>query len=327
MQILIGLTTLLTGLGIFMSGVIVLRQSLNALVQGKLKHAISQVGRNRYIAASTGVVAAASMQSSGAVTTLAIGLVDNGALSLFGASAIILGANIGSTILGLAAASGILEFGSFLGIFSLVGSLVFLLSQRQRTHYIGQIFIGFGLLFVGMQTMSNAFGSSAIAVLIGDFLANINFMPIVIVISALSAGLLQSSSAIVALSITMVASNTITLYTALYIVLGADIGTCVVGILASIGASRDAKRTAIMQLLFNIFGVILFAFLLSIFAQPIVYFLKTTTSTDALAVAIFHLMFNLVTVIIALPLLKPLIAIVCQITGDNFQHKSKIVKY
>lgn len=308
-MLILSIVSLLTGLGLFMYGVLNLRQHLGTIVQGKLATVLSNVGHNRYLAASVGAVAAASMQSSGATSAIAIGLVDKSKISIFGASSIILGANVGTTVLGLAAASGALKIGYIFGVLTLLGSLIVLLSRNTLTQHIGQAVAGFGLVFVGMYTMSSAWGQAEISHIVGQFLSNIHFMPLIVLVATLCAGLLQSSSATIALAISMVASNTISLYTALFVVLGADAGTCVVALIASIGTSKDARRVAILQLVFNILGVILFGTLLMLSGHLIVSLLLLVSSNNAIAVSVFHILFNLISVLIALPLLHKLIAI------------------
>lgn len=299
--------SLFTGLGVFMAGVIFMRQALNTLIQGRLKGMVAHIGHNRYIAASSGAVAAACMQSSGAVSVVAISAVDSGGLTLFGASAVILGANVGTTLLGLTVASSHLPISSMLGVLTLIGSFVILSFNKPIATTIGQAIIGLGLIFVGMKTMSNAFGQAEMSRLLGGFFSQITYAPMLMLLAALCAALLQSSSAIVALAISMVATNTISLYFAFFVVLGADVGTCIVSILACIGTSKDAKRVAMLQLLFNIMGAVIFCTGLMVFKKPIMEYISTFHHAPSMVVALFHIMFNLVCVVIALPLLKYLV--------------------
>ncbi|MDR3021401.1 MAG: Na/Pi symporter [Clostridiales bacterium] len=307
MNIFLAASALLTGIGVFMTGVLNLRQSLQYLMQGKLKNTIRTFGKNRYKAAGVGATFAALMHSSGAVATLTIGLVHTGGLTLLAAGAVILGANIGTTIVGITAASGILGFGSALSLFVFFGILITLLAKKNFSKILGQAFIGLGLIFFGMQTMSNSFAEKELAVVVGQAFKSIKIAPMLVLFSALITAILQSSSSMVALTITMVASQTIPLKTALFIVLGADAGTCITAIIAGLGTTKDSKRAALIQLLFNVFGVVLFTLVLSFCGEVVAHWMTLLCPNIALSVSMFHLFFNLITVIIALPLLNHLI--------------------
>lgn len=305
MQIIYSTIALLTGLGVFMAGVQILRKSLQTVISGKVVLFLRKI-KNRYTAASMGASAAALMQSSGAVTTIAIGLVNSGTMSLFVAAAIILGANVGTTMTSLTIASSMLSFGKIFGLLVLVGSFFGLLCKKNYTQNIGQALMGLGFVFVGMQTMSNAFSNSALATNVANLFVSVKFAPLLVLIAALLTAVLQSSSAMMAITISMVATNTLPLHVALFIVLGADAGSCITAILAGLGTTKDAQRASLIQLLFNVFGVVLFTFLLAFFGNPVTRILQSITPSPAMNVGIFHVFFNLITVVIALPLLKKL---------------------
>ena len=294
-----------------------------------LKALFSKVGNNKMIGVAIGTLSTAAIQSSGATTVMVIGFVNVGIMSLAQAATIIYGANIGTTVtaqivaLGLSSEGGLSTTAIF-AAFAGVGAFMSLFSKRDTWKTIGGILTGFGMLFVGLSMMSDSMGVFAEMDAVKVFLASISNPILLVLIGAIFTAIIQSSSVMTSVAITMVVTGLISLNQGIYLTLGSNIGSCVVAIIAGMTSGKNAKRTALMHLIFNCFGVVIF-----MIAAGVMYlvtsgaldfgiiFERMFPSAPQLQLAMFHTIFNCTTVVIILPLTNLLVKTVCWMIPDK----------
>ncbi len=301
---------------------------LEAVSSKRLKQLFSKTGKNKWLGVGIGTVGTAAIQSSGAVTVMVIGFVNVGILSLAQAATIIYGANIGTTVTAQLVALGMFGTNSIsttviFAAFAGVGAFMNLFSKRNTTKQIGGILTGFGLLFVGLSMMSDAMDDFAALDSVKRFLAGINNVVLLVLVGAVLTAIIQSSSVMTSIAITMVVSGLITLDQGIYLTMGSNIGSCVVAVIAGLTSGTSAKRTALIHLIFNVMGVVLFLL--------IGLLLRMTTGGDwsfgqlferlfpaapQLQLAMFHTVFNICTMLVAMPLTNALVNLACRIVSE-----------
>ena len=337
-SILIAILTLTAGIGVFLVACQMMSTHLEAVSSKRLKQLFSKTGRNKWIGVGIGTVGTAAIQSSGAVTVMVIGFVNVGILSLAQAATIIYGANIGTTVTAQLVALGMFGTNSIsttviFAAFAGIGAFVMLFGKRNTTKQIGGILTGFGMLFVGLSMMAGAMDEFAASEAVRDFLANINNVLLLVLVGAVLTAIIQSSSVMTSIAITMVVSGLVTLDQGIYLTMGSNIGSCVVAIIAGLTSGTSAKRTALIHLIFNVMGVVLFlliGFLLRMttggdwgFGQ---LFERLFPAVPQLQLAMFHTVFNICTMLVAMPLTNALVNLACKIlskppvTNDRVPH-------
>ena len=191
--------------------------------------------------------------------------------------------------------------------------------KNEKIKQIGNILCGFGLIFIGLEFMGNAFKTPEINEFVQKIFENISFPLLLIISGALFTALIQSSSAATGVFITMVGTGALTMDNALFLVLGSNIGTCITAGIASMGASENARRTALIHLLFNLFGSIVFAIFIWIFRAQSVVLLQSLNLTTEMQLAVFHIVFNVTTTLILVPFIKQIVYIATKIIPDKKQ--------
>ena len=255
--------TLFAGVGVFLTACETLSSNLETLGSSKLRGLFATAAKSKLLGVGIGTLATVVIQSSSAVTVIALGFVSAGIMSLTQAATVIYGANIGTTITGQIVAWGISGGGgvSTTVIFSALtglGAFIISFSKNDRIKTIGGILCGLGLLFVGLSMMSGAMESFAESEGVRDFLSSFDNIFVLILLGAIFTALIQSSSVMTSICITMVVARLITLNQGIYLSMGANIGTCVSAIMAGMAGSADAKRGSYIHLIFNVFGVVVF---------------------------------------------------------------------
>lgn len=328
-SIIIAILTLLAGIGVFLVACNMLSGNLESTSSDSLKRLFAKMGKSKWLGVGIGTVGTAAIQSSGAVTVMIIGFVNVGIMSLAQAATVIYGANIGTTVTAQIVALGM--FGSksisttvIFSAFAGVGVFLNMAAKSEKWKQWGGILTGFGLLFVGLHMMSNAMDDFAALDAVKQFLARISNALLLVLIGALLTALIQSSSVLTSIAITMVFSGLISLNQGIYLTMGSNIGSCVVALLASIGNSTNAKRTALIHLLFNVMGVTLFLVIALVMrmvsAGSVSYgsiFEKMIPHAPQMQLAMFHTVFNVCTMLVALPLTEQLVKRVCSILPDK----------
>ncbi|MCQ2519644.1 MAG: Na/Pi cotransporter family protein [Lachnospiraceae bacterium] len=319
---------LLAGIGIFLVACSMMSSNLEALSSDGLKVLFSKVSKSKWLGVGIGAVGTAAIQSSGATTVMTIGFVNAGIMSLYQAATIIYGANIGTTITGQIVALGMISgdrlsttimFSGLAG----VGSFIKLFSKKDTPKLWGGILSGFGMLFVGLSIMSGAMESFAELDAVKAFLASITNMFLLVIIGAVLTAIVQSSSVMTSVAITMLVAGLITLDQGIFLTMGSNIGSCVVALLAGLSGSKNAKRTSFIHLLFNVSGVVVFLFVGFILplasGGSISYggiFESLFPSAPQTQLAMFHTVFNVLTVLLIMPATNILINIVKRIVPD-----------
>ncbi len=328
-SILTAILTLLAGIGVFLVACTMMSSNLESAASRRLKQLFSKTGNNKWIGVGIGTLGTAAIQSSGAVTVMVIGFVNVGIMSLSQAATIIYGANIGTTVtaqlvaLGLSGSSDIsttLIFAAFAGI----GAFMMLFAKSDAWKKTGGILTGFGMLFVGLSMMANAMDEFAALDSVKLFLASIRNPLLLVLLGTIITAIIQSSSVMTSIAITMVVTGLIALDQGIYLTMGSNIGSCVVAIIAGMTSGVAAKRTAMIHLLFNVLGVVLFlcvALALSLVTAGVwsfgTIFERLFPAAPQLQLAMFHTVFNITTMLVALPLTNALVNLACRIIKDQ----------
>ena len=247
--------TLLAGIGIFLVACQMMSSNLEAASSEKLKHLFAKASKSKLLGVGIGTLGTAAIQSSGATTVMTIGFVNAGIISLAQAATIIYGANIGTTVtaqivaLGMFGEGGIstsVIFSAFAGL----GAFISLFSKKSNWKTMGGILAGFGMLFVGLSLMSGSMKDFANLEGVKIFLAQIGNPILLVLLGAIFTAIIQSSSVMTSIALAMVVSGLISLDQGIYLTMGSNIGSCVVAIIAGITSSKNAKRTALIHLIF-----------------------------------------------------------------------------
>ena len=320
---------LIAGIGIFLVACQMMSSNLETASSARLKSLFSRMSNSRMLGVGIGTVATAAIQSSGATTVMVIGFVNVGIMSLAQAATIIYGANIGTTVtaqivaLGLSSGGGIsttVIFAAFAGL----GAFIELFSKKDTWKTWGGIITGFGMLFVGLSLMSKSMDALAKLQEIKDFLASIEHPLMLVLFGAILTAIVQSSSVVTSIALTMAVTGLISLNQGIYLTMGSNIGSCVVAIIAGLTSGLNAKRTALIHLLFNCFGV--FIFLIAAWIMHLVtlgalnygvIFETMFPGAPQLQLAMFHTIFNCCTVCIILPLTDYLVKLVCKMIPEK----------
>ena len=243
------------------------------------------------------MVITAVIQSSSATTVMVVGFVNAGMMTLNQAVWIIMGANIGTTVTGLLIA---LDVGELAPMLAFVGVILMLFVKEAKLQHVGQILLGLGVLFIGMDTMSAAMSPLRESQLFINLVSNFSNPLLGILFGTVFTAIIQSSSAAVGILQTLADTGIIPFGSAVYVLFGSNIGTCVTAVLSSMGANRNAKRTTIIHLMFNIVGTVVFTILVVIL--PITAIIEGTVSGAMAQIAAMHTTFNICTTILLLPL-------------------------
>ena len=320
--------SLLAGIGIFLVACTMMSTNLESLSSEGLKTLFSKASKSKWLGVGIGTVGTAAIQSSGATTVMVIGFVNAGIMTLQQAATIVYGANIGTTITGQIVALGMFGSGMisttviFSGLAG-IGAFIKMFAKSDKFKLIGGILTGFGMLFVGLSMMSGAMESFAQLDAVKNFLAGITNILLLVLIGAILTAVVQSSSVMTSVAITMVVAGLITLNQGIYLTMGSNIGSCVVALLAGVSGSKNAKRTSYIHLIFNVSGVVVFLVIGAILSLVTggnidfgVLFERMFPSAPQTQLAMFHTVFNVFTVLMVMPLTGLLIKIVTAIIPD-----------
>ncbi len=319
---------LMAGIGVFLVACTMMSTNLESLSSSRLKKLFSRTSDNKLAGVGIGAVTTAAIQSSGATTVMIIGFVNAGMVSLTLAAAMIYGANIGTTITAQIVALGMfgadtISMSVIFAALAGLGAFISVFAKNDRTKKTGGILAGFGMLFVGLTLMSDSMVEFAEDESIKDFLAGIENIFLLVLIGAALTAIVQSSSVITSVAITMVVTGLIDLEQGIYLTMGSNIGSCIVAILAGYTGGKNAKRTALIHLLFNVSGVAIFVIAgLVMGIWDISYgeiFQDMFPDAPQTQLAMFHTIFNVITVVIMLPLTNRLIGVVMRIIPDGPQ--------
>ena len=322
-QLIESLIWLLAGVGVFIVGMNFMSDALEKSAGMGMQRLLEKISNNRFSGVGIGAGVTAIIQSSSATSVMVIGLVNAGVMTLMQATPIIMGANIGTTITGVLVALKNDYFNMAMYLLAFAGVMMGFF-QKEKVKLAGSLCCGLGLIFVGLNIMSSeqAFGNPLVESLFTDIFETIDFPLLLILVGIIFTALIQSSSAATGVVITMVGTSVLPLELALFIILGANIGTCVTALLASVGANANSKRVALIHFTFNFIGTALFAAIIWIFRESVVDFLVSLLpGNDAMSlqmrVSAFHVVFNVTTTVILLPFVRQLVDYSCRVIKDK----------
>lgn len=289
--------SLLGGLALFLYGMNMMSQGMEAAAGNKMKQILERLTTNRYLGVLVGAVITAIIQSSSATTVMVVGFVNSGMMTLRQAVGVIMGANIGTTITGQLIA---LDAGAIAPFIAFLGVVMVVFLKQPKVRNIGGILAGLGVLFIGMEMMSTAMMPLRDSKAFIDMMTKFSNPLLGILAGAIFTALIQSSSASVGILQALATSGAISFSGAVYVLFGQNIGTCITAVLASIGTGRNAKRTTIIHLSFNIIGTAVFTILCML--TPLTSWVGGfTPANPAAQIANMHTLFNIVTTILLLP--------------------------
>ncbi|MBR2448181.1 MAG: Na/Pi cotransporter family protein [Clostridia bacterium] len=323
MPLIQSLIWLLAGVGVFIVGMNFLSEALEKSAGNGMKRLLEKISNNRFSGVGIGAGVTAIIQSSSATSVMVIGLVNAGVMTLMQATPIIMGANIGTTITGVLVALKNDFFDMAMYILAFAGVMMGF-AKKEKIKLAGSLCCGLGLIFVGLEVMSSeqAFGNPLVEEMFIGIFEKVNFPLLLILIGVIFTALIQSSSAATGVVITMVGTGVLPLDLALFIILGANIGTCVTALLAAMGANANSKRVALIHFTFNLIGTVVFSAIIWIFKDQVVDLLTSAfPATDKMSlqmrVSLFHVIFNVTTTVLLLPFVKHLVKYSCTVIKDK----------
>ena len=299
--------SLLGGIGSFLLGFKILSENIEKLANRGLRKILAYASKNRFIGVLIGMIVTAVIQSSSATTVMIVGFVNAGVMNLFQATSMIMGANIGTTITAQIVALESFDFSKFAVALAFIGMFMEMLCKKEKHRTVGLSFAGLGLVFLALQFMSSSMKIFRDAPAVTNLLTSINNPFLLLFIGVAFTALVQSSSAVTTIIISMVSAG-LTIGSSpnsvLFLILGTNVGTCVTALISSIGASTNAKRTSIIHLLFNLFGTLVFLIVLLLWKDFAAVTLKKWFSHESTQIAMFHTIFNVISTLLFLPFIN-----------------------
>lgn len=304
---------LLGGLALFLYGMQMMSTGLDAAAGNRMKSILEKLTSNRVKGVLVGAAITAVIQSSSATTVMVVGFVNSGLMTLKQAVWVIMGANIGTTITGQLIA---LDIGAIAPLFAIAGVGAIMFIKSEKVHHISSIFAGLGILFMGMDMMGAAMSPLKESEAFISLMTKFDNPLLGILVGALFTAVIQSSSASVGILQALASTGMIPLSSAVFVLFGQNIGTCITAVLASIGMKVNAKRTTVIHLLFNIIGTVLFTVICLV--TPYVTWIEAMTPGDPVAqIANAHTVFNIVTTLLLLPFGTHMANIAVRILPDS----------
>ncbi len=310
---LTNLFSMLGGLALFLYGMNMMSNGLEMAAGDKMKTILEKLTSNRILGVLVGALVTAIIQSSSATTVMVVGFVNSGLMSLTSAVWVIMGANIGTTITGQLIA---IDITAIAPLIAFIGVAMIVFFKSQKLDAIGGVIGGLGILFIGMETMSSAMVPLRTMPEFVGLISKFQNPFIGILVGALFTALIQSSSASVGILQALAKSGVMTLSSSIYVLFGQNIGTCITSVLASIGTSKNAKRTTVIHLSVNIIGTVLFVTISMLF--PFADLVQSLTPSNVAAqIANVHTIFNVTTTLLLLPIGTKLVDLACRILPDS----------
>ena len=320
------------GLGMFIYGMQIMAEGLQNSAGSKTRKLLGLLTNNRLLGVLVGALITAIIQSSSATTVMVVGFVNAQIMNLSQAVGVIMGANIGTTmtawLVSMSEWGSLLKPDFFAPILLVVGVAMMLFSKKEKVKDGANILVGFGILFLGLSTMSGSIEPYADSPIFSQAFTVIGNNPILgLLVGAGVTGIIQSSSASVGILQALAKSGVMTLSSSIYVLFGQNIGTCITSVLASIGTSKNAKRTTIIHLTFNIIGTVIFVSISMLF--PFAHLVESITPNNVAAqIANVHTIFNVATTLLLLPIGTKLVDLAKMILPDDPEdHQHMSLKY
>lgn len=327
----------LGGMAIMLFGMHVMGNNLELIAGNKMKTMLGKMTNNRFAGVGVGAIVTAIINSSGATTVMLVGFVNVGIMTLTQATAVIMGANIGTTvtaqILSLSGTNGI-DVSAIAAFVACFGMIMALFIKNEKANKIGYIMLGIGMIFIGLKILSVSVdeiiwedkGEKLLKPQFEKIFQGEHFPLLLVLIGIVFTALIQSSAAVTGILVAL--AGALKFETAVFIILGSNIGTCITAIISSIGTSTNAKRTALIHLLFNLFGALICIVPLWIWGDYFAEFMVRISGSSAeRQIANFHTLFNLFTTLILLPFINVLVKLVTKIIPEKETQQDKRRKF
>lgn len=326
-EMLLFIVKLLAGTGVFLVGVYLLTSNIEQLATGRIKQLFGKTANQRLVNVGIGAASTALIQSSGVTTVLIVGFVNVGVMNLYQATAMIMGANIGTTITAQIAALSAFPITTYIQILVFAGMMLSMVCKNDNVQKAGYILAGFGLIFIGLELMSASMKANRDAV--QNIFAVVTSPFLLFLIGILLTALVQSSSVTTSVIIAMSVAglqigsggNEV-----LFIILGTNIGSCVTALMSSFGAGANARRASLIHLLFNTFGSVIFFTLLMVWPSFMEVTFRRWFDATATQIAMFHTFFNTVCTVLFLPFCSVFVKI-SQILIKDKKRKKAVETY
>lgn len=316
---------LLSGLGLLLLAFKILSDNIEKLANTGLRKLFNKTANNRFIGVLIGLVVTAIIQSSGATTIMIVGFVNAGIMSLFQATAMIMGANIGTTVTAQIASLAAFDIAPFIMILAFIGVFVNMISKKETTKTLSMAFAGLGFVFLALDLMSGSMKNNELSSWMQTTLTMIENPLLLFLIGIVFTALIQSSSALTTIIISMVVAG-ISIgnggTSVLFLILGTNVGSCITAIMSSFGTSTNAKRAALIHIMFNILGSIIFFIIILVFPSLYDITLKKWFPNTATQIAMFHTIFNTVSTCLFLPFISVFVKVSKFIIRDKKEEKS-----
>lgn len=302
MNTLLILVELVGGLGLFIAGMNMMSRGIEKVAGNRLRNILASFTKNRFLGLLVGMFFTAVIQSSSAATVMVVSFVNSGLMKLGEACGIILGANIGTTVTALMVA---FKLSAIAPLFVFAGAVMLNYVKQPFVRKLGEVVLGFGILFVGISTMSSAMGALRDMPQVIGMLSSFTNPLLGVLMGLVITSVVQSSSVTVSILVVMGSQGLVSLEICMYVILGCNIGACTSAVLASMGGSKNAKRAALIHLLFNIFGTVLMFVLLVFFSDQIAWIIRRVSGEGDLGgnIACAHLLFKVFQVMVFYPMM------------------------
>lgn len=317
---------LLGGLGMFLYGMTMMSDGLENVAGDKMRQTLEMLTTNRFAAVGVGAGVTAVVQSSSATTVMVVGFVNAGLMTLLQATGVIMGANIGTTITAQLIAFKLSDIAPFI---LFVGMFMTVFIKKRAISRIGEIVLGFGILFLGLDLMSRSMVPLRSHEGFQALLTNFSNPLLGILIGAIFTAVIQSSSASMGILQALAAMGLIGLDGAVFVILGQNIGTCVTAVLSSLGASTNSKRTAGIHLMFNVIGTLIYLLALLLFPGIVTWVESLSIGDASRQIANFHTIFNITVTVLLFPFAKHMVKLITKIIKDKHgdEHVEKRLIY
>ncbi len=304
------------GLGLFLFGMRVMSESIEKVAGAKLRQILEQLTTNRFMGILVGIIFTAIIQSSSACTVMVVSFVNSGLMNLYQAAGVIFGANIGTTVTSLLVS---FKLERIAPVILLVGVILVMFCKKQKITKFGEIIIGFGILFMGLSTMSGAMSGMKDSPAVMNLFASLKTPILGVLLGAVLTAVIQSSSVTVSIMVLMANQGLLGLDMCMFIILGCNIGACTSALLASLTGKKDAKRAASIHLLFNVIGTVIVYLIFIVNVHQVVELISRAAHQDAgRVVAYAHIVIKLFQVVIMSPFIGAIVRLTyLLVPGDD----------
>lgn len=296
------------GLGLFLFGMRVMSDSIEKVAGAKLRRILEIFTTNRFTGMLVGIVFTGIIQSSSACTAMVVSFVNAGLMNLYQAAGVIFGANIGTTI-----TSQLVSFNlsAYAPVILLVGVLLVMFVKKENVKKFGEIIIGFGVLFLGLSTMSSSMASMKDVPEVVNLLGSLKNPVMATLVGLLLTSVIQSSSVTVSIVLLLANQDLLSLHITLYIILGCNIGACSTALIASLAGKKDAKRAALIHFWFNVIGTVLLYIVLFVAEEPVMKLIWAVSADNGRFVANAHTLIKIFQVIVLFPFSRWIVKLAC----------------